>query len=68
MSDIEARRIYQLEESDEIFWGDLREISERLGWEPGQTLKACFAIGWDQLTQTLNTKDKEIIDDKTELE
>jgi len=68
MSDIEAKRIYQLEETDELFWDGLREVSERLGWEPGQTLKACFALGWDQLTQTLKTKDKECINDKTELE
>jgi len=64
MSDIEARKIYQLEESDEMFWDDLREVSERLGWEPGQTLKACFALGWDQLTKNK----KEIVDDKAELE
>lgn len=68
MSDFKVRRLYQLEESDEMFWDGLREVSERLGWEIGQTLKACIALGWEQLTLTLKLKDKEHVDDKTELE
>jgi len=68
MSDIEARRIYQIEENDERFWENLREISEHLGWELHQTLKACFAIGWDRLSQTVKPHRKESIDDKEELD
>jgi len=68
MSDITERRQFKPIESDEQFFGHLQEVSKKLGLEPGQILKACFAIGWDQLTQTLNTKDKEYIDDKAELE
>ncbi|MBC8503782.1 MAG: hypothetical protein ISR58_10275 [Anaerolineales bacterium] len=68
MSNIEARNIYQLEECDELFWDNLREVSERLGWEPGQTLKACFALGWDQLNQGMNCTEKETNDDTKELE
>ena len=68
MSDITERKEFKLVESDELFLIKLREVSERLGWEPRQTLKACFALGWDQLTHTLKTKEKEHIDDKAELE
>ena len=68
MNDIAERRQYKPIESDEQFLGHLQEVSKKLGLEPGQILKACFAIGWDQLTQTLMTGEKEHIDDKTELE
>lgn len=68
MSDIVEEREFKLVESNERFLDHLQEISNKLGLEPGQMLKACFAIGWDQLTKNLKTKDKEHIDDKTELE
>jgi len=69
MSDIEAnRRIFQLVESDEFFWEQLRDLSESLGWEPGQTLKACFALGWDLLSQRMFCKQVNINDDRKELE
>ncbi len=68
MSDIVEERQFKPIKSDEQFLGHLQEVSNKLGLEPGQILKACFAIGWDQLTQNLKTKDKEYIDDKTELE
>ncbi len=68
MSDIEARSIYQLEESDDTFWDTLQEISERLEWEPGQTLKACFALGWDLLSHRASCMQKDINDDKEKLE
>jgi len=68
MSDTAARRIYQLEESNELFWDDLKEVSERLGWELSQILKACFALGWDQLNQVVNCTEKETKDGTKELE
>jgi len=55
-------------ENDEKFWVDLRNISERLGWELGQTLKTCFALGWDLLSQRITPKEKERVNDKEELE
>lgn len=64
MSDNIERSEFKLTEHDELFLDKLQEISERLGWEPRQTLKACFALGWDQLIKI----EKEHIDDKTELE
>jgi len=68
MSDIEARRVYKLVENDELFWDNLRDLSESLGWELGQTLKACFVLGWDLLSQRMFCKQVNINDDKKELE
>ncbi len=68
MSDTTERIEFKLVESDELFWENLREVSERLGWEPGQTLKACFAIGWDLLSQRVSCMQKDINDDNKELE
>jgi len=68
MSDTTERIEFKLVESDEFFWENLREISDRLGWETDQTLKACFAIGWDLLSQRVNCMQKDINDDDNELE
>ena len=64
MSDITERREFKPIESDKQFLDHLQEVAEKLGLEPGQILKVCFAIGWDQLTKN----DKESIDDKAKLE
>ena len=64
MSDVVERREFKLVESEDLFWDELREISGRLGWEISQTIKACFALGWEQLTKI----NKESTNDKTELE
>lgn len=64
MSEKTKSREYRLVESDDLIWDELRQISDRLGWELGQTLKACFALGWEQLAKN----NKEIFDDKPELE
>jgi len=60
MSDTTERIEFKLVESEELFWENLREISDRLGWETDQTLKACFALGWDQLTQNRLLKATEV--------
>ena len=62
------KREFKLIENDEMFWDELREVSERLGWELDQTLKTCFALGFDQLTQVMNCTEKETNDDTKELE
>lgn len=68
MNNTAPRREFHLVESDEMFWDDLRDLSERLGWEISQTLKACFALGWDQLSQTLKSNEKECKNDERDLE
>jgi len=68
MSDMVNKREIKFIENDEHFLEHLQEVSEKVGLEPGQILKACFAIGWDQLTKNLKTNNKEHIDDKAELE
>jgi len=65
MNDRSKRREFKLVESDDVFWDDLREISERLDWELGQTLKTCFVFGWDRLA---NIVQETINDDSEELE
>jgi len=59
MNNATERREFRLIESDELFWDQLRDLSERLGWEPGQTLKACFALGWDLLSQRVSCSQKD---------
>jgi len=51
-------REFKLTEGDDRFWADLRALSESLGWELSQTLKACFALGWNQLTQNVKSNDE----------
>ncbi|MBC8504253.1 MAG: hypothetical protein H8D34_05315 [Chloroflexi bacterium] len=68
MSDIVERKEFKLVESDELFWDNLREVSEQLGWESGQTLKACFALGWEQLSQRIIIEQKENKNDEEQLE
>ncbi len=64
MSDITTRRELKLIENDEKFLDHLQEVSEKMGLEPGQILKACFAIGWDQLIQRITIEQKENINDE----
>jgi len=64
MNDIEAKRIYKFLENDKLFLDKLKEVSEKSGWEPGHLLRACIALGWEQITKN----EKESTDDKTELE
>jgi len=63
MNDTSKRREFKLVESDEVFWDELRDLSERLGWELGQTLKACFVFGWDLLSQRMIIEKKESAND-----
>ncbi len=55
---------FKLTEGDDRFWVDLRALSESLEWELGQTLKACFALGWEHLSQRITTEQKEIPDEE----
>ncbi len=68
MNDTAPRREFKLVESDEMFWDELRELSENLGWELSQTLKACFALGWELLSQRTNTTKKESTNESEQLE
>jgi len=58
MSKPNERRMFKLVEGDDRFWIDLRELSEILGWELSQTIKACFVLGWELLSQRVNFTQK----------
>ena len=64
MSDMVNKREIKSIENDEHFLEHLQEVSEKVGLEPGQILKACFAIGWDHLNQRITIEQKENINDE----
>ena len=68
MSEQNERKVFKLVVGDDRFWVDLRELSEILGWELGQTLKACFVLGWDLLSQRANFSQEENENDHKKLE
>jgi len=58
------KREFKMTEGDDRFWADLRALSESLGWELGQTLKACFVLGLELISQRVHFTQKGTEDDE----